>query len=198
MGSYAEMYDSITAVKNKFSPPAVQFVIDYVTTTLRDTITNAIPSNEGYAQACCLPIVASIVSQYNTEHSTNLKYEVYPVVYKCFADQRKNKKSDYSIYNGRTLVLIECKKTLGALLSDKQLAQLFLEAIYVKQNDKNTYTKLLCILTDGATFWHCLEVDMPLQKLTISNYLLVHLDIPTLDSGIQQLVNIINHYITTS
>lgn len=94
--------------------------------------------------------------------------------------------------------MIECKKTVGLILTDsKQLAQLLLEALYVKQMENNIYTKLLCILTDGATVWHCLEVDMSLQKLKISNYLFVQIDITSLDSGVQQIVNIINYYITT-
>ncbi len=107
-------------------------VKDYVQRLFSDIKDNAIPENEGYAQICCIPFIAPIVSQLNELHANKYKYAIYPTV-KSAEDKRSNKKGDwciYRIYNKRTYVIIECKKEVGLLLSNtKALAQLITEAL---------------------------------------------------------------------
>ena len=153
MTYYDQFYSQLIKVKDKITPPHFTFRVDYVSHLLKDVIENSVPDNEGYAQSCCLPFIASVVAQINQScNEKEYMYGSYPIVFKDNGDQRRNKKADWSlyrIYNRRTYIIIECKKTVRLILSDKKdISQLLLEALYIKENEKKQFILSAIVYTD--------------------------------------------------
>lgn len=140
---------------------------------------NTLPRNEQYPQVLCTNIVAGTVVLLNEAANDKLYgYEMKPIV-KPEDDTRYSKESDLSILkirNHRTYVVIECKLSVAQIITGDQkilndLSQLFLEGIYVFEQEKESqrYDKLLLILTD-ALVWHFFTMDMSKKPLKVIKY----------------------------
>ena len=134
----------------------------------KDIWCNSDPTNEGHSTLLCGTVLGHIVTDLNaivTEGEQKYKFEIFPVV-KEEDDRRYNKLSDYSIFrifNKIIYAILEVKLRVGTKLTnaDKDdLAQLFLEVLYLHEDEKNVVVeKPMCILTDGYS-WHFILTDV--------------------------------------
>ncbi len=195
MPSFGQFFDAIIRVKDKFIPPSIAGLEnEHLKKIFSDITGNSIPENEGYVQHLCGPIVASTVQHLNDRQGQFVfRYSVYPVV-----REEADKYSDlaiYRIYNKRTYILIECKLSVPTILTASDIdsvAQLFLEAIYLRLQEGNCYSDILCVLTNGQTTWHCFHLDLGSTMLTVENYLVIT-DIE--DTLLNRVFEVITHYV---
>lgn len=92
-------------------------------------------------------------------HPCTYSFEIFPIVYKCADNHRKDKRSDYVILklrNKRTIVVVELKTLVGTQLTgdDKDaIAQLIYEGYLVCHDEKDHYKSLICVYANHAS-WH--------------------------------------------
>lgn len=159
--------DESTISKDKYGCDDVT-----VSKTNGDLVKSTPIENEGFSMLYCGTIFSHVVCHLR-ESGVDCKLRVSPVVM-CHEDNRKNKKCYYRIYkilNSRTLVTIELKELVDMNLSSNRqsLAQLVLEILYCKRQDKITYTKTIGILAN-ANIWHILLFDLSFSTPTIVKY----------------------------
>ena len=145
-----------------------------------------VPANEGYPQLICENIMAQTVYNLNRQAGrTEYRFLIKPIV-KEESDSRQNKFTDIGLhrvllYNERTYVIMECKASVGAVLTGGEtimndVAQLFLEAIYMHKEENaklrppKQYDCTLCILTDSMS-WHCFLLSLRGKPITIHKYI---------------------------
>ena len=117
-------------------------------------------------------------------------------------DHRYDKLSDYSILkvlNEVTHIIIEVKESIGTVIGKamrNEFARLFLEAIYCynKEQHKEMYGQILCVLTDGYT-WHFLTTTMTGKPLTFRDYLKITMATKYTGSEVGEVCNYIISYV---
>ena len=145
-----------------------------------------VPANEGYPQLICENIMAQTVHNLNRRAVRKEYCFIIKPVVKEESDSRQNKFSDVGLhrvllYNERTYVILECKASVGAVLTGgdnimNNVSQLFLEAIYMhtEENAKlraaQQYDFIMCILT-GSMSWHIFLLNLRGKPITIHTYM---------------------------
>lgn len=153
---------------NGLSPTANKRCLGCSDEFCKDIWCNSDPTNEGHSTLLCGTVLGHIVTDLNailTEGEQKYKFEIFPVV-KEEDDRRYNKLSDYSIFrifNKIIYAILEVKLRVGTKLTDADrddLAQLFLEVLYLQENENHVVVqKPMCILTDGYS-WHFILTDV--------------------------------------